>query len=333
VGTGTSAHADTGARIGSNGAIQINGLLDSIPIVGGLLGSLLGTPTSIYGSARPGPSATLSLLGSPLITGSTAPVASQVPLPPVEVPALTSQGALSYAAGDVHVLPPGKAAFNGLTLSNGSKLVVQGPAVLVLGSLSMLSRGELSFDTTGGPVAIYVTGNVDMASGTLLGMTANDPSLVSFYMSGDGATANLAGTSQFYGSVYAPDAAVTVGNAFELHGSLAGGSVTLQDGAKVHVDRGLGSEWHDGSIPESVSWRIVELEVQRTRAGSSDPFVELGLDPALLAGPAGAHKLDDVLLDVQFENLLGVTVSYSGVESSFDWNLVRSVVDVTRKIL
>ena len=82
----------------------------------------------------------------------------------------------------------------------------------------------------------------------------------------------LRATTQFYGTIYAPDANVTVGGAFELFGSVAARVLNLEPGARLHYD-GTGNT----HMPTLVSWQIVEVP-PAVRAGMGDIAYGQGVD-------------------------------------------------------
>lgn len=304
----------SGASIASNEAITVSGTI------------LM--PTVINGDVTPGPEATVTTSGNVTVTGSQARSFEHLVLPEVEVPELPLEGAQVHASPYPLVLPPGKAGYAGLTVRAGAQAIVQGPAVLVLGSLLLESTAELVFDTSGGPIELFVTDSLVASARSLLTTSGADPSKVTIQVPGETAAAvQLRAQGAFHGVVYAPHAEVVLGASMNFHGSLVADALVLNGAAKLHFDKHLLELAGEKQLPTVLSWRLEELG---TLGGdlSADPFGALGLDPSVLPRPALA--LEDQTLDIHYYDAADVYHRYTGVESSFDWTVVKTVIEATR---
>jgi hypothetical protein len=84
--------------------------------------------------------------------------------------------------------------------------------------------------------------------------------------------ARIDSTGDFYGSVYAPSAALTLTSQLELFGAIAAKQLTIANGTNVHFDRALSAPRNgEGALPELLCWRLVELP--------DVPLVQMRLDP------------------------------------------------------
>lgn len=313
-GTYASQADKSGAVLGSNGNISITGVA--------------GTPSTIKGDVTPGPDATLTTTGNVNITGSTAKALGATELPEVEVPEFALEGAQIHASPYPLVIPAGASGFEALIVQSGAQVLVQGPAQVVIGSLALQSGAELSFDTSAGPVELFVTDALDLASGSLMTTSSSKPEHVTIQVpNATGAPLVLRSSGPFHGVIFAPEAAVTVGPAFELFGALVADALSFEGPAKLHFDLHLAQLAAESALPTKVSWRLVELASASTNL-AMDPFDILGVDRNLLAPPSQAHA--DQLLVIDYFDFSDVYHTYTGPESAFDWNVVKSVIHALR---
>jgi hypothetical protein len=225
------------------------------------------------------------------------------------------------------VIPAGSVGYESLTVLASSQVVLQGPAEIVLGSLTLEGSAQLSFDTSQGPVRLYVLNGLDLAPGSLLTTSSTNPDDVYLQIPGETATpARLRSSGSFRGVVYAPLADVVLGSGFELFGALVADSLVFEGAARLHFDRNLSKLAAEDSLPVMLSWRLIE--VGNLHSVSADPFDHLGLDPSTLPVPAGAHA--DQLLEIHYYDASNVYHHYEGLESEFDWNVVKTVIDGMR---
>jgi len=304
----------SGAALGSNGNITIAGIA--------------GTPSVVKGDVTPGPQGTLTTSGVVNITGSTAHALSAVELPAVTVPELALGAPQVQASPYPMVIPAGSTAYESLTVNPGTQVIVQGPAQVVLGKLSVKLTGQLLFDTSQGPVDLYVTDALDLAVGSIMTSSSQKPEDVTIQVpSATAAPIALRSKGGFYGTIFAPDASVVVGSQFELFGALVAKSLAFSGAAKLHFDLHLAEIAAELALPRMLSWRLVQL-TSASPDLASDPFSILGVDKSLLPPPAHAHA--DQLLDIDYYDFSDVYHRYTGAESAFDWNVVKTVISAER---
>jgi hypothetical protein len=301
------------ARVGSNGNVYVNE---------GRSGD-----TRILGDVTPGPSGSLHTAGSPTITGETDGSAGLIDLPDVVVPPAIVGPGVSQGAGAPLVVPAGRFGAEFMTLAANSEVVLRGPLDLVLGDLSVGPGAELVFDTANGPVNVYVSDAFELDTTAVLTTGQEDASLVSLNASGTAPLA-LDCAGAFYGSIYAPQATVSVSASFELYGSVVSKSLALAPGSKLHYDEHLVEAGADDELPHVVSWRIIELPQASPTTVGVDPFAILGVSASALPTPAKAHEDQD--LEITYLNTLLLPALYSGPESAFDWAQVRVVLLMKR---
>lgn len=304
----------TGAQLGSNAAVQLSGTTT--------------LPTVVKGDVTPGPAHTVAKTGTVTITGSTDHALSSTPFPAVELPELTLGATQVHNSPYPLVIAPGEVGYQGLTVKTGAQVLIQGPAQVVLGSLAVEAGAELAFDTTHGAVELFVTDALTFASSSMLTTSSSDPQLVVIQVPGEtAAPLQLSSSTQFHGVLYAPEAEITVGGGFEVFGSLVGSHLTFSGPAKMHFDKHLAQVAAEAKLPRMVSWWIVDL-ASTSGDLSTNPFDVLGVDPTVLPPPSKAHA--DQTLSIHYYDAASVYHTYEGLESHFDWNVVKSVISAER---
>jgi len=283
--------------------------------------------TAIHGDVNIGPAGSLTLNGSPTITGDTTTALSLIQLDAVTPPATPLVSGITWLSGTPLVVPSGTYGASFLHLEPNSEVVLQGPLTLVLDGLTAAAGAELTFDTTGGEIVVFVGTELDLDGASVLTQTDADATKVTVNVVG-AAAVDLSSAGEFHGLVYAPEAAVNVGSGFELFGGLVAEQLTIADGAALHHDRALLASGADDAIPKVLSWQILELPEDARDGLNVDPFAVLGVDPTTCPPPHLAHE--DQMLGIIYIDSGGFTQTYSGLESGFDWGLVRVVVEVKR---
>jgi hypothetical protein len=268
-----------GGLVGSEGPAESRvGCNADIVLPGGVVA------THIDGDAQPGPgSSVLRGLGV-TITGTTAPRTKAAELPALDVPSLPLAGDIDHSTVRTPlVLSPQESSFGALRVRAGATAVIVGPAKLVFGSLQLDPSATLTIDATNGRVDVYVSDYLNMAAGSTYSSTSHDPTGISLLIAAnqsidrdrDGIPeppARIQSTGSFYGSVYAPAAALTFQSQLEVFGAVAAQQLTIGNGAKLHFDRALCAPQNgDGALPQMLCWRLVELP--------DVPLVQMRLDP------------------------------------------------------
>lgn len=303
-------------------AEQVNTPLNNHGLVGSNGDLTIGPDGLVFGDAVPGPGGTLDLQSGAVVTGETTPRPEVQVLPPIEVPDVLLAAPKVHTGGIPLVVPPGEAGFESLEIGKNSKVVLKGPLTLVTGELMLRSSAEMIFDTTDGPIEVYVGDSLDLKSGSLVSNTTQSTSDSLIFVSGAGKVVNLGSKAEFHGFIYAPQADVHIAAQYELFGGLVCKSLHVSANGALHYDLDL-SVSLEMLLPLMHSWRVVELPKQAA-VKRIDPFKLLGLDPANLRLPAAAHA--DQMLEVKYVAADGTTDSYVGLESDFDWSLVTELL-------
>lgn len=302
---------------------QLNTPLNNQGTVGSNEDISVASGNVIFGDIVYGPNGKVDISSGAVVTGGTSARPEIESLPPVEAPPIPLASALKYTSGTPLVVPPGEAGYAGLEMTKHTKLVLKGPLTLVVGSLKLALGAEMVFDTTDGPVELFVTESLDLSTSSLVSTTTEITSdSMIFVGAPEGKTISFGAKSKFYGFIYAPEADVHIAAQYEIYGGLVAKSLQLAAQGKMHLDLGLGATLVS-QLPIQRSWRVVELP-QQASAQRTDPFQLLGLDRRELLPPAQMHE--DQVLDARYLDADGRAGSYFGLESEFDWSLVKELV-------
>jgi Tfp pilus assembly protein PilX len=285
-------------------------------------------PTNVCGDAMPGPSNSVVTTPGVTITGATAPAPQTVTIPTIEVPVLDSRGDLSVGAL-APAMPDGDVRYGKVHVSSLGKLVLRGPKKVVFSELVVDGGGGIKFDTSNGPVTLYVTDYVKTSASSTVECSSTTPSQCSVLVAasqsidrdGDGVVdppLTIASTGNYYGTLYAPFTALTVPASLQLFGALAAKDILIGERGKVHFDAGLLSSGAGQlSLPRRVAWRVVPLPSQPLVNLRVDPVAtlkKLGLAPVM---PATSHELLDFKIDYRGLDLK--RHYWEGSESRFHW--------------
>lgn len=247
----------SGARVGSNQSMT----------VGGSTGT-----TAVYGDARPGPTGVLVQGNNTTISGSTAPFLTALALPSIMPPQYDNLGSLQTSLlRPLISVPAGERSYDILRATTLTKLVIKGPARVVVRKLVVDSLAELAIDTSAGPVELYVTEWLGLKSGSKFGTGTGDPRSVKLMISanqvadhdGNGTPDQpviLASTGSFSGTIYAPSAAMAIPSSLQVFGAASARNLTIKNGARVHFDTSMMQAGSDEeTLPTFVGWKLVEL--------------------------------------------------------------------------
>jgi len=191
-----------------------------------------------------------------LVSGDLKAGKLDVTMPPIAIPLFPTKGALTVLTKTT--LPAGNYHYSSLSVSKGI-LNIQGPATLVLDSFAMLSNTMLQIDATNGPVKLFATGNVKLASNSKIHTNTSsardfEVSITSNNITG-GKIVELNSNSDFMGTIYAPHAKLTLPSNFKVFGAVKAASIEMASNGQVHFDEGL---LYDPTLPDIfqiVSWR------------------------------------------------------------------------------
>ena len=225
----------------------------------------LGSNTEIHGDATPGPGHVVyDDAPGAYVSGSTDPAAEEFELIEIVPPVVASSG--THAGGSL-TLGPGQVHFDKVTMSGGTTLKLVGPCEFVVDDLLLKSGASLVFDTSGGMVDVYGTGNFVLNSNSDVITQSNSALDVTLLLSADNMyktppdKIELSSNSEFVGAIYAPKAKVSLGSNFNIYGSVMCGFLDLSSNGEIHYDEALMYDGFGSSDEyETMLWRPVALD-------------------------------------------------------------------------
>lgn len=222
--------------------------------------------TTVHGDVRPGPGGVLDDSAPRIfISGSTEPAEELVEFPPIEAPVIASSGSID--SGDAIVLGPGDIHYDSIMMTGGGKLIIRGPARLVVDEFTMKTNSELVFDSTNGEIDIYAMGDFVLESNSDV-ITNSDSALgVTLLLAGNNTTkrpadsVSLSANSDFIGAIYAPNAQFSLGSNFSIFGSIMCGYLDLSSFGEIHYDEALMYDgWGSSGEYEPALWQHLPLQ-------------------------------------------------------------------------
>ncbi len=322
-----------GAMVGSNGDIRLT-CTQPLPVR-----SIHPPPppppvkTVVYGDVQPGPASAVVTDPGAVVTGSTRPAGALSDLPTIDVPLLP---VVTIApVGTV----TGTASYRTILVKSGKQLIIRGPATLVIGTFTLQPSATLVFDSSAGAISIHCVEALSFAAGSTIRSTRADATRCALLVSaadgrdrtGDGLNDPailLASGGEFYGSLYAPAAAVSVPSGLRVFGSIVAMSLEMRDGSRLTYDRSLAFEGGGlVGLPQLISWSIVALP--------DTPIVDMRVNPSEMMAANGivpipsseAHM--ERSFDVQYLDRAGTAQTYNGPPKNIDWTDVRKLISWT----
>jgi Tfp pilus assembly protein PilX len=200
-----SVGAYGGANILKNGTVVSNGNVT-------LSGSAI-----VKGDAVPGPGKAVNLSGTASVTGATTPAASARTLPALTIPAgAVNLGAINLSGIATQTLTAGTYKASSMSITNSGKLII---------------------DASGGAVNLFVTGAISAAGAGIVNGSGL-PKNFSLAQIG-GANVTISNSSDFFGTVYAPDSALSMPGDSVLYGGFIGKSINVPNSSRIHFDQSL----------------------------------------------------------------------------------------------
>lgn len=251
---GSSTYAKANGDVGSNNDVDLSMNIE------------------VWGDALPGPNGATNIAGSNVkLSGSTAPMATAVPFPAIEVPSIASAGDKTVANGSPLVIGPGDHHFDYFLVKTSGEVTVTGPARIVIEDFRLASNASFKVDDTLGPVEMYVLHDFILSSNTFMGPSSELPKSLELYLLSDNFydpdvdveldVVDFSSNSQFFGTIYAPETHIDVDSNLELFGAVVARQVTLDSNARIHYDESLAtSKQMTATSWQILSWRLVQYQ-------------------------------------------------------------------------
>jgi hypothetical protein len=177
------------------------------------------------------------------ITGETYAATETYSFPPATVPAALygepSQGALDDSAV---ITASGK--YDSINLGNSEILTIDGDVSLyITGDVTLGNSAELQIVDAGtnpnASLTLYVEGDVEVKTGGALNNLAQDPKKLKIFGLDSCQNIILKNSSDFYGTIYAPNAYVEMKNSASAYGAVVADSFEQKNSAAFYYDASL----------------------------------------------------------------------------------------------
>jgi len=180
------------------------------------------------------------------ITGRTFALDRELNLPAVTPPSLSDWGRAVSGKGETITLGPASSGtYSGIDLSqaggNPGILEIRGGDIVlhVTGNINLGNGCELIVQP-GSSLTLYVDGDIFADSSVGFNNQAGHVKDFQLYATGTGSqTFNLKAKSSVFGTVYAPNADITLYPGAEMRGAIVGQSVTFKSGCSFYYDESL----------------------------------------------------------------------------------------------
>lgn len=231
-------YADANGSVGSNQNIQLRG---------GVV---------VLGNATPGPGYSVRISGANVfVDGATTPAATTTGLRAIEYKPPVAVSSLSFSGSDP-VLSAGVYHVDEIKLSSSSTLHISGDVTLYVDdSFSISGQAGVQIDPDSSLTVYHAGSNFNLTGQGILN-TTKDPNALLVYSLAN--TVKVAGTSEFYGGVYAPNGHVEPSGTSVIYGALVGRRVDIGGTAEFHYDEALSRSKTMTVKLKRVSWRRID---------------------------------------------------------------------------
>lgn len=225
---GTYASQYSGNHAGDNGPVASEGTI------------LLDGQADVYGSASTTEGGEILYGGGAQVYGDTSTTMDPPEFPPITQDELDYAEANNIAAGGLSFSGNGNYnnGTNAMSVAAGGSVTFTTSGIYFFSTVSITGHGEIIIPS-GVDVIIYVTGLWDSSGGTIINSN-HTPS--SFQMFSTGDSLLVAGGSEFYGAIYAPESAVMMMGGSDFYGSVVGATFNNGGGTRCHYDEALGRD-------------------------------------------------------------------------------------------
>lgn len=251
----SSLGAYGGSNIGANGDVGTNGASSGAI-------SLSGNST-VNGDAVTGAGGTVSIGNNASVTGTIDDTANE-DFTSVSVPSsltsLSSSGSLNLTNNQT--LTSGDYKYSSISISSHGTLTLQGTVNIYLtdttNALQITGHGELAI-ASGAEVTIYTAGNINLEGHSIVNNTnLPDNLLIYSTYSGSSDGIKIAGNSDFYGAIYAPDTEIKITSHSDVYGSIIGDTITVTGHGDIHYDESLQNAGATSTSYVSENWKEQE---------------------------------------------------------------------------
>ncbi len=172
------------------------------------------------------------------ITGQTSAQIMPTTIPPVVLPA--SAASLPYCGSlqkSTTITTSGK--YSKIDLKKDADITIKNDVTLyVTGDLVLGNSANITI-AKGASLTLYVEGKIDGKNSSSFNNESKNPKQLSIYGLDSCKKIDLKNSTEFYGTIYAPDADVTFHNSADAYGAIVANSMEQKNSAAFHYDASL----------------------------------------------------------------------------------------------
>ncbi len=151
-------------------------------------------------------------------------------------PVLPPPGLPVYGDIDTSMVITQSGQYSSINFRNGEVLTIDAPVTLyITGNINLRNAAQLQI-TSNGSLALYAGGTVVCDNSGSINSLAQDPKKLRIYGLATCMNVDLKVNGAFYGTIYAPDAAVITRNAYPFYGAIAVKSFEQKVGMQFMYD-------------------------------------------------------------------------------------------------
>jgi hypothetical protein len=201
---------------------------------------LLEGQADVYGDASTTPGGSIAYGGGAQVYGDTTTNADPPEFPPITQEEIDYAEANNIASSGLAFLGNGNYnnGTNAMTVAAHATVTFTTSGIYYFSSVSITGGGQLIV-APGAEVVIYITGNWDSSGGIIINGN-HTPSSFQLFSVGDRVA--VAGGSEFYGAIYAPESDVVMTGGSDFYGSVLGATFDNGGGTRCHYDEALGRD-------------------------------------------------------------------------------------------
>jgi len=166
-------------------------------------------------------------------------------LPAIEVPTGSpfnnSSGPISIDGGaDLVFGPDDSGKYDSIKILTGGKLIIDGEVELYITGELNITQSSILEILPDSSLTLYIDGDMNLRNSSLVNALIQDPKLCQVFGTGGvGQSFLFEQSAVFYGTIYAPDADITLNNSAELYGAIICDNSEIANSAELHFDATL----------------------------------------------------------------------------------------------
>jgi hypothetical protein len=218
---------------------------------------LNGNPALVHGDVAVGMGGdpNYDIGGNGTITGNKTALPEAKELPLANEPAQGTPYTINLSGKKSDTLKGGNYEMSSLSLSAQAVLHIEGDVILQVTDIEITGQSQIVIHS-GASLTLYVDKYANIAGQGIVNQNQL-PSAVTIYGTANAEEIQIAGDGDFYGTVYAPTAAVKIAGLGDLYGAAIGKTLTTAGNGAIHYDECLGNATYNVGDPfRVVFWRL-----------------------------------------------------------------------------